>query len=156
VLAEIPHVRKDLGYPNMQTPYSQFVATQALLNVLYGRYEVVPDEIRNFVLGYWGRPPGPVDAEVLDRAGQGKQPITERPGEVVPPGLPRAREEMGASVSDEDLLLNILYMPRVLDELRAAGPLDLQHPLAFSPVVDIVRQAAAGGSVRSLSLAQAG
>src|SRR5690606_37581148 len=43
VLAEMPLVRSELGYPNMQTPYSQFVASQALLNVLHGRYEVVPD-----------------------------------------------------------------------------------------------------------------
>ena len=73
VLDELPRVRKDLGWPNMQTPYSQFLATQALLNVLHGRYEVVPDEVRNLALGYWGRTPGPIDPDVLDRIAGGKR-----------------------------------------------------------------------------------
>jgi len=105
VLEEIPQTRKDLGYPNMQTPYSQFLATQALLNVLHGRYEVVPDEIRNLALGMWGRTPGPVDPDVLDKVAKGQQPITVRAGSLVPPTIERARRELGRSISDEDLLL---------------------------------------------------
>jgi oxaloacetate decarboxylase alpha subunit len=146
VLEELPQLRKDLGWPNMQTPYSQFLATQALLNVLYGRYEVVPDEVRNLALGQWGRTPGPVDPNVLDRVGQGQQPITGRPGEHVPPAVDRMRAELGASASDED----------VLDGLRAAGPMPLTDPLRFSPLVDVVKLATAGGRVRSFSLTQAG
>ena len=154
VLAEIPQVRKDLGYPNMQTPYSQFVATQALLNVLHGGYEVVLDEIRNLALGYWGRTPGPVDPNVLDKVAQGKDPITVRPGSLVPPTVERARKELGRSVSDEDLLLSLFFMPQLLDNMRAAGRIRLDNPLKSSPLVEVVRQAAAGGKIRSLSLVQ--
>ena len=153
VLAEIPQVREDLGWPNMQTPYSQFIATQALLNVLHGRYEVAPDEIRNLVLGYWGRTPGPINPDVLDKVGRGQEPISVRPGEVVEPVLDRLRAER-PSLSDEDLLLSIFFMPALLDELHAAGPMPLDDPLRGSPLVEIVRQAAATPRIRSFSLVQ--
>jgi oxaloacetate decarboxylase alpha subunit len=155
VLAAIPQVRRDLGWPNMQTPYSQFIATQALLNVLHGPYEVVPDEIRNLVLGYWGRTPGPIDPDVRDKVGRGAEPITVRPGEVVEPVLARLRAE-SPSLSDEELLLSIFFMPALLDELRAAGPMPLEDRATSSPIVDIVRQAAASPGVRSFSLSRSG
>lgn len=154
VLAEIPQVRQDLGWPNMQTPYSQFLATQALLNVLHGRYEVVPDEVRNLALGYWGRTPGPVDPDVLDKVGRGAEPITVRPGEIVPPAIDRLRTEEGPFDSDEDLLLSIFFMPDILRQLREAGPMPTDDPLRFSPVVELVRQAAESRTVRSFSLVQ--
>jgi pyruvate/oxaloacetate carboxyltransferase len=153
VLAEIPQVRQDLGWPNMQTPYSQFIATQALLNVLHGRYEVVPDEIRNLVLGHWGRTPGPIDPNVQDKVGRGQPPITVRPGEVVEPAVNRIRADQ-PGLSDEDLLLSIFFMPALLDDLRAAGPMPLTDPLGTSTIVDIVRQAAAAPGVRSFSLSR--
>jgi oxaloacetate decarboxylase alpha subunit len=155
VLAEIPQVRQDLGWPNMQTPYSQFVATQALLNVLQGRYEVVPDEVRNLCLGFWGRTPGPVDPDVLDRVAKGATPITERPGAAVPPALERMRAEHGPFDSDEDLLLAMFFMPAILDDLKAAGPIQLADPLRPTSVVDLVRQAAADPRIRSFSLTSA-
>jgi oxaloacetate decarboxylase alpha subunit len=155
VLAEIPQVRRDLGWPNMQTPYSQFIATQALLNVLHGRYEVVPDEIRNLALGFWGRTPGPIDPDVLDRVSRGAEPISVRRGEVVPPALDRVRAELGPFKSDEDLLLAIFFMPKLLEDLAAAGSIRFDDPLAGNPVVDIVRRAAAGHGIRSFSLTRA-
>jgi pyruvate/oxaloacetate carboxyltransferase len=153
VIEEVPRVRAELGYPNMQTPQSQFVATQALLNVLHGRYSVVPDEVRRLALGYWGRTPGPIDPDVLDRVTGGAQPITDRPGALLPPEVEPVRREQGPFESDEDLLLAILFMPHFLERLRATGPINTSHPLRYSPIVDIVRQAAAG-SIRSLSITQ--
>jgi len=152
VLEELPRLRAELGYPNMQTPYSQFLATQALLNVLHGRYEVVPDEVRNLALGYWGRTAGPIDPNVLDRVSQGRTPIDGRPGEFLPPAVERVRAELGRGASDVDVLLAILWMPAVLDGLRAAGPMPTDDPFRFSPLVDVVRQAAADPKIRSLSL----
>lgn len=152
VLEETPRVRAELGYPNMQTPYSQFVATQALLNVMYGRYEVVPDEVRRLGLGYWGRTPGPIDPDVLDRVTNGEEPITVRPGDVIPPVLDKVRAEHGPFSSDEDLLLSVLFMPELVRQMREAGPMPTEDPLAHGSVVDIVRQAAADGKVRRLSL----
>jgi oxaloacetate decarboxylase alpha subunit len=150
VLEELPQVREDLGYPNMQTPYSQFLTTQALLNVLHGRYEVVPEEVRNLALGYWGRTPGPVDPDVLDRVARGDQPIDRRPGELVPPAVDRVRAELGPGATDEDVLLAILWMPNLIDGLRAAGPIRTTNPMQFSPIVDVVKEAARG--VRALSI----
>ena len=151
VLEETPQVRADFGYPNMQTPFSQFIATQALLNVLYGRYTLVPDEVRRMALGYWGRTPGPINPDVLDRVTKGEEPITVRPGEVIPPILDRVRSENGPFDSDEDLLLAVLFMPEILRQLADAGPMSLAHPLQFSSLVEVVRQAAAGG-IRHLSV----
>jgi oxaloacetate decarboxylase alpha subunit len=154
VLEEIPQVRKDLGYPNMQTPYSQFLATQALLNVLHGRYEVVPDEVRNMALGMWGRPPGPVDPDVLDKIAKGQEPVAVRPGSLIPPTVDRVRAELGSKVSDEDLLLSLFFMPQVLSDLKEAGPINLDDPLRGSALVELVRGVAAGGKVKSFSLVQ--
>jgi len=154
VLEEIPQVRRDLGWPNMQTPYSQFVATQALLNVLYGRYEVVPDEMTSLALGYYGRTPGPIAADVLDRLGKGREPITERPGDVIPPAVDQVRADLGPGATDEDVLLAILFMPSVLDQLRAAGPMRLTDAAGFSPLVEVVRRAAESRRITHFSLVQ--
>jgi oxaloacetate decarboxylase (Na+ extruding) subunit alpha len=154
VLEETPRVRAELGYPNMQTPQSQFVATQALLNVLHGRYTVVPDEVRRLALGYWGHTPGPIDPDILDRVTGGEEPISERPGSLLPPEVERVRREQGPFDSDEDLLLSILFMPKFLDALKAAGPMRTDHPLRFSPIVDIVRLAASDKAIRRFSLMQ--
>lgn len=118
VLEEMPRVRGELGYPNIQTPYSQFVATQAFLNVLYGRYEVVPTQIERYILGYWGRVPGEIDADVRDRVAGGKETVDGRPGSFVEPVLDRIRAEQGPFDSDEDLLLATLFMPEMLDRMR--------------------------------------
>lgn len=145
VLEEMPRVRAEFGYPNVQTPFSQFIGTQALLNVVHGRYEVVPDEVRNYVLGYWGRPPAPVDQEVLDRVSNGAEPVTGRPSAMVPDVLARVRREYGPFHTDEDLLMATLFMPEVLDNLRAAQRTSAQRG-SFSmagagSVVDLLREA---------------
>ena len=128
--------------------------TQALLNVLHGRYEVVPDEVRNMALGMWGRTPGPVDPDVLDKIAKGEEPITVRPGSLIPPTVERVRKELGSGVSDEDLLLSLFFMPQVLTDLKDAGPIRLDDPLKGSDLVELIRAVAAGGKVKSFSLVQ--
>lgn len=152
VLEEMPRVRAELGYPNVQTPYAQFIGTQSLLNVLHGRYEVIPDEIRRLVLGYWGTTPGPVDPDVLDRAGRGEEPVTGRPGDHVPPLLDKIRQEQGPFDSDEDLLLAILFMPEIrarMEEPPTGAPTRLRR---VGSVVELVRAAADARGIRSLSI----
>src|SRR2546430_9364576 len=62
ILEETARVRKELGYLVMVSPFSQYVMTQAVLNVLHGdRYAIIPDEIRRYVLGHYGRPAAPID-----------------------------------------------------------------------------------------------
>ena len=65
VLEEVPNIRKDLGYPPLVTPMSQMVGTQAVFNVmLKERYKMVPNEIKDYVLGRYGNPPVPIDESV--------------------------------------------------------------------------------------------
>lgn len=111
VLAEIPRVRKDLGYPPLVTPASQIVGTQAVMNVLTGeRYGNVPQEVKDYVLGKYGRPPGDIDPAVREKVAEGEEPIDHRPADDLEPGLPTAREEVGGlAESDEDLLIYALY-----------------------------------------------
>lgn len=115
VLEEVSRVRHDLGYPLLVSPMAQYVGTTAVLNVLAGRYEVVPDEIRNYLLGYYGQPPGPIDNDVRDKILRGAEPITQRPGEVLEPITERYRAENGPFESDEALLLSIFYSRPTLD-----------------------------------------
>ena len=85
VLAEMPHVRKDLGYPPLVTPTSQIVGSQAALNVMTGkRYSVVATETRNYMMGLYGEPPGPLDEEIKRKVLGKKEPITCAPGGLAP------------------------------------------------------------------------
>ena len=68
VLEEIPEVRKDMGYPPLVTPLSQMVGTQAVFNVLLGeRYKIVPNEIKDYVQGLYGRAPGELNQDIVDQ-----------------------------------------------------------------------------------------
>src|SRR3954453_7439827 len=87
VLAEVPRVRKDAGYPPLVTPSSQIVGTQAVLNVLMGRYKVMTGEFADLMLGYYGATIGMKDPQVVEKALQhsGKHPITKRPADLLNP-----------------------------------------------------------------------
>jgi pyruvate/oxaloacetate carboxyltransferase len=115
VLAEVGRVREDLGYPLIVSPMAQYVGTTAVLNVLAGRYEVVPDEIRNYFLGYYGTPPGPVNEQVRAKVLRGERPIEGRPGEVLAPMVEKFRAENGPFESDEALVLAIFYSKPILE-----------------------------------------
>jgi pyruvate/oxaloacetate carboxyltransferase len=112
VMAEVPRVREELGYPPLVTPTSQIVGTQATLNVLMGRYKMVTKETKNYVLGYYGRPPGPIDPHVKQLAIGDEEPITARPADLLEPELPQRQaelEEMGIDYSEEDLVSYALF-----------------------------------------------
>ncbi len=122
VLLEAALVREELGYPPMVSPNAQLVVTQAVLNVVHGeRYRSVPDEVRKYVLGYYGRPPAPVAPNLVDRVATGRdQAVSGRPGLHVPEALERLRRERGPFRCDEDLLLAAFYSDEVLRPLFAA------------------------------------
>ena len=84
VLAEIPRVREDLGYPPLVTPTSQIVGTQAVLNVMTGaRYKSVTNEVKNYLLGQYGQPIAPVNADVQKLAIGDAEVITCRPADLI-------------------------------------------------------------------------
>ena len=114
VFAEVPCVRKDLGYPPLVTPTSQIVGTQAVLNVLLGaRYKNVTKEVRDYVRGLYGRAPAPMDDEVLSRIlAAGEEVVSCRPADLLDPVYERMRAEateQGLVRRAEDVLTYILY-----------------------------------------------
>lgn len=124
ILEEAEQVRIDLGYPILVSPFAQFVVTQAMLNVLSGeRYRSIPDEVRRYVLGHYGRLAGEVAPHVAERVfsvgGAAAEPFTGRPGELIPPALPALRAERGP-FDDDDLLLAAFYSDGELAGLREA------------------------------------
>jgi oxaloacetate decarboxylase alpha subunit len=126
------------------------VVTQAVLNVMgKERYETVPDEVRKYVLGYYGEIAGPIDPDLYDRISDGAEPVTERPGALVPPALDRLRRERGAAASDDDLLLMAFYNDTEYNALKAAGPIATDYPLAATPLLTLVKEVAARPDIRS-------
>lgn len=111
VLAEVPRVREEMGFPPLVTPTSQIVGTQATLNVLVGeRWKIIPKEVKNYFLGYYGRPPADVDPEIRKKAIGEETPITVRPGEILPDELEPAEKSMGVwALQPEDLLSYVLF-----------------------------------------------
>jgi pyruvate/oxaloacetate carboxyltransferase len=120
VLAEMPHVRKDLGYPPLVTPTSQIVGSQAALNVMTGkRYAVVATETRNYLMGLYGEPPGPISEDVKQKVLGKKQPITCRPADLLKPGLDDARTELGDLATNEEDVLTYALFPEAAKEYFA-------------------------------------
>jgi len=114
VLAEMPHVRKDLGYPPLVTPTSQIVGSQAALNVMTGkRYSVVAMETRNYVMGLYGEPPAPVSEEMKKKILGKKEPITCRPADLLKPGLEQARKEAASFASSEEDVITYALFPEI-------------------------------------------
>jgi len=121
IVDETARVREDLGFPVVVSPFAQFIVTQATLNVIQReRYKTIPDEIRKYALGRYGRPAGPLDATFVERATSGQQPVTERPGALLEPVLEKIRTRRGPFESDEDLLLAAMYGDDVLGPLFGA------------------------------------
>jgi methylmalonyl-CoA carboxyltransferase 5S subunit len=130
VLAEVPNVRRDAGYPPLVTPSSQIVGTQAVLNVLMGRYKVLTGEFADLMLGYYGTTIGAKDPEVVAAAAKyaRKEPITCRPADLLKPEWEQLRTQAlalkGCNGTDEDLLTYAMF-PQVAPKFfatRAEGP----------------------------------
>nr|MQY55726.1 pyruvate carboxylase subunit B [Dehalococcoidia bacterium] len=114
VYAELPQTRRELGYPPLVTPTSQIVGTQAINNVLFGRYKVISQQVKDYVYGLYGKPPAPIDPKVqelvLKGYERGEQPITCRPADVLEPELDKAKEATKDIARDiGDVLAYALY-----------------------------------------------
>lgn len=114
VLAELPKVRADLGYPPLVTPTSQIVGTQAVLNVLMGgkRYANVTKEVKDYVRGLYGRSPAPISPEIRALIIGDEDVITVRPADLLEPAYEKMREQAvkeGLVRKEEDVLTYIMY-----------------------------------------------
>ena len=124
VLLEVPKVRKDAGYPPLVTPSSQIVGTQAVFNVLMGRYKALTGEFADLMLGYYGETIGPRDPEVMRAAAAHakKEPITGRPADLLKPEWEELRAQAlaltGCNGSDEDVLTHAMF-PQVAPKFFA-------------------------------------
>ncbi|WP_408954654.1 acetyl-CoA carboxylase biotin carboxyl carrier protein [Natroniella sp. ANB-PHB2] len=114
VLNEIPKVRKELGYPPLVTPTSQVVGVQSVFNVLLGeRYKVIPDEVKSYIKGYYGKPPAEVDPEIKELAIGDEEPITCRPADLLDPILDDIKDEVEQYVEKEEDYLSYALFPQV-------------------------------------------
>lgn len=157
ILEEAWHVREDLGYPIVVSPFAQYIVTQAVLNVMARdagreRYSAVPDEVRLYVRGGYGRIAGEIDPTLYDRIARGAEPITERPGALVPPALDRLRATRGPFASDDDLLLAAFYAEPEYRALKDAGPIRTDYPLGSTPLVTLIKEVVARPGITSVQV----
>ena len=133
VLSEIRHVRRDAGYPALVTPAGQIIGTQAVFNVLQGKYKVITTEFADLMLGYYGSALGEKNAEVMNMASArtNTSPITCRPADLLEPEWHRRQSEAtalsGCDGTDEDVLTYAMF-PKVAPgffKTRAEGPKDV-------------------------------
>jgi len=121
VLAEIPRVRKDFGYPPLVTPTSQIVGTQAVMNVIMGgRYKTFPKESRALLKGEYGKLPGEVNPEVIEAAGiKPDEIITCRPADLLEPELEKYRKEYADIAKSDEDILSLALFPQVAPKFLA-------------------------------------
>jgi oxaloacetate decarboxylase (Na+ extruding) subunit alpha len=140
VYDEVHRVRGELGYPIMVTPFSQVVATQAVMNVLAPeRYANVPDEVIRYVLGKFGTPPAPMDANVRDRIEQLPR-ARELASQASMPELSELRKRFDAKLSDEEFLLRATMPAEQVDAMVAAGPARQTYGAVASPVEKLITE----------------
>lgn len=127
VLAEIPRVREDLGFPPLVTPTSQIVGTQAVLNVMTGtRYASVTTEVKNYLMGHYGKAPGPVNQTVKSLAVGDATVIECRPADLIADEMEKLRQDAeGLCKSEEDVLTYAMFpdLAKTFLQERNAGTL---------------------------------
>lgn len=140
VLEECGRVRAELGWPIQVTPFAQLIGVQATLNVIGGgeRYSKVPDEVKKYALGYYGKLLAPVEPDVLDRiVANGPRGIkTERPP--LAPIVPKLRRRY-PDADDDDLILRHSFKGNLVNEALAAQPDYGAYALRETPLVRLVR-----------------
>ncbi len=117
VLAEIPKVREDLGYPPLVTPMSQMVGTQAVFNIISGgRYKVIPTEIRKYVQGLYGKPAAEISEEVTKKIIGDEKVITVRPADLLEDEFEKNKKEIGDLAESVEDVLSYTLFPQVAKE----------------------------------------
>ena len=139
VLAEIPRVREDLGFPPLVTPTSQIVGTQAVLNVMTGaRYKSVTNEVKNYFLGHYGKAPAPVNVDIRNIAvGYDTEVIECRPADLLEDEMDRLRQESEAwAMTEEDVLTYAMFpdLAKTFLQERNAGSLKPEQLLSKESV----------------------
>ncbi len=132
VLAEVPRVRAEVGYPPLVTPLSQIVGTQAVMNIIAGeRWKMVTKEMRNYIKGLYGKPPGKIDESIKKKVLGDEEPITMRPADLLKPEFEKLKKEIGDLADNEEDVLSYALFPDVARKflMRRKGLLtDIPEP----------------------------
>jgi pyruvate carboxylase subunit B len=136
VYEELPRTRKELGYPPLVTPTSQIVGIQAVQNVLFGRYKMISDQVKDYLFGLYGKTPAPIDKRVQKKGlkgySRGQTPTTKRPADLLEPGMKKARKETkGLAKNEADVLIAAIY--------PVTGTRFLKWKYGLEPVPDSVK-----------------
>jgi len=150
ILEEVGRVREDLGYPILVSPFAQYVVTQAVLNVMQGeRYKTIPDEIRKYAMGFYGRLAATPSKEFLERADVEPGVLAgERAGTHVEPWVPRLRKALGLAADDEDILLAAFYDKELLAPLARETDGYAYHTSPLLELVQYLRRRPEVGELR--------
>jgi pyruvate/oxaloacetate carboxyltransferase len=129
IYIEVVQTRKDMGSPPLVTPVSQIIGAQAVLNVLFGRYVRVSNQLKDFVLGLYGKTPMPIDPDltqkILKNYKRGQVPVSGRPADYLEPEIEAAKKNVGnLARNDEDVLAYILYPATMEKFLRTKYGID--------------------------------
>ena len=160
VVAEIPHVRKALGYIPLVTPTSQIVGSQSMLNVKFGRWKNVSQPAMDIALGKYGKTPGPIDPDLLELViKRSKQkPMQGRPADLLEPRMPKLRAELEKAnlpTTDEACVLHAMF-PQEFAALhkpaKPATPVAAPAPVSPPAVVPARPATSAGGNTVHLRL----
>jgi oxaloacetate decarboxylase alpha subunit/pyruvate carboxylase subunit B len=146
VVREIPVVREALGWIPLVTPTSQIVGTQAMMNIKFGRWKVICQPAQDIALGKYGKAPGPIHPEILEKAEQqsGKKAITERPADLLEPGLEAYRQQCAAKElpTDDEIVVLFAMFPQQVEALIKGTPPVEAKPAAAPVAADAPPQPA--------------
>ncbi len=136
VYEELPRTRKELGYPPLVTPTSQIVGIQAVQNVLFGRYKMISDQVKDYLYGLYGKTPAPIDKRVQKKGlkdySRGQTPTKKRPADLLKPGMEKARKDTeGLAKNEADVLIAAIY--------PVTGTRFLKWKYGLEPVPDDVK-----------------
>jgi len=116
VLEETPRVRKEMGYPPLVTPLSQMVGAQAVSNVLTGgRYKNISKELKAYIKGEYGKPPGEIDRSLINSVLAGEDVFEGRPADILPPEMDTGAAKAGALAKNVEDVLSYILFPQVAE-----------------------------------------
>jgi oxaloacetate decarboxylase alpha subunit len=126
----------------MITPFSQLVGTQAVMNIITGeRYKTTTDEGLRYVLGHYGKTPAPVNPNVLDKMSNLPEAKKFRNWQQPQPTLAELRHEIGRpNISDDELLLRVLFPEEHVNATLSAGPIQKAYPSGHKPLLALIQE----------------
>ncbi len=138
ILEETAQVRKDLGYPILVSPFAQYIVTQAVLNVMQGeRYRTIPDEVKLYLKGHYGKLAGQANPEVMARAEVDYDP-SDYPGNRLPASIPSLKKRWGKGCTPEQLCLHAFYPPSLALGLKNGVAEALQQGGELQPFRELL------------------